>query len=286
MQKLLSDCAELALHAATGQAFHDAFLRSATRCVGAAGGYIVTLSEREIIDASSNLDESRSFAAAIATNAAAMSPREMTSSFSRGSLSTDDVFSAQRCDQLEFFRSYLPRLGVGKGIFRLWYDRDRVHFLTLFCSQYGNYRRFRERGLPALDRLWPVLAIAERLVQQPAASRPDAELRTDLMYRFKLTAAEYDTMSLVLRGLTNPEIAQVSGISVNTVRNRLAVCFPKIGASRRAEAVLLLSEARHEAPLSRRRPLAQFSRLVTAARTADAIKTAPAPLRASGTLRG
>jgi DNA-binding CsgD family transcriptional regulator len=57
-----------------------------------------------------------------------------------------------------------------------------------------------------------------------------------------LTAAEHETMRLVARGLTNREIAEVLGISLNTVRNRLATCFAKLSVSRRSEAVLFLLE--------------------------------------------
>ena len=75
-----------------------------------------------------------------------------------------------------------------------------------------------------------------------------------LRLEYRLPQAEHDTMAPVVRGLTNPEIAHIQGLSVNTVRNRLAASFQKLGATRRAEAVSLLSHAASE-------PSREFSKL-------------------------
>jgi DNA-binding NarL/FixJ family response regulator len=55
-----------------------------------------------------------------------------------------------------------------------------------------------------------------------------------------LTQRQRAIADLVCRGLTNPEIASVLGISRNTVRNQLAVTFRRLGVSTRAELVAVL----------------------------------------------
>ena len=85
------------------------------------------------------------------------------------------------------------------------------------------------------------------------------------MHEFKLTPAEYDTIALVSRGLTNPEIARLCCISPNTVRNRLAVCFRKLGASRRAEATFLFTQVDSSPPAQAREASSEYRRWVAAA---------------------
>lgn len=120
--------------------------------------------------------------------------------------------------------------------------------------------------MSVLNQVFPLLAIAERLTQRvpPTAAEANAQELTD---GCGLTAAEGKTMSLVVRGLTNPESAQVLGISANTVRSRLAVCFRKLGATRRTEAVFLMPAARQQRALSADSSVRAFRRLVAAART-------------------
>ena len=55
-----------------------------------------------------------------------------------------------------------------------------------------------------------------------------------------VTRQEQRVVHLVERGLTNPEIAGVLGVSIHTIRNQLASVFSKLQVSRRAELVYLL----------------------------------------------
>ena len=55
-----------------------------------------------------------------------------------------------------------------------------------------------------------------------------------------VTPHEQRVVHLVERGLTNPEIAGVLGVSRHTIRNQLASVFSKLQVSRRAELVYLL----------------------------------------------
>lgn len=58
--------------------------------------------------------------------------------------------------------------------------------------------------------------------------------------RMGVTAKEERVIRLLERGLTNPEIATVLGVSMHTVRNQLASVFRKLEVSRRAELVFIL----------------------------------------------
>ena len=55
-----------------------------------------------------------------------------------------------------------------------------------------------------------------------------------------VTPQEQRVVHLVERGLTNPEIAGVLGVSRHTIRNQLASVFNKLHVSRRAELVYIL----------------------------------------------
>ncbi len=55
-----------------------------------------------------------------------------------------------------------------------------------------------------------------------------------------VTRQEQRVVHLVERGLTNPEIAGVLGVSRHTIRNQLASVFNKLQVSRRAELVYVL----------------------------------------------
>ncbi len=55
-----------------------------------------------------------------------------------------------------------------------------------------------------------------------------------------VTPREQRVVHLVERGLTNPEIAGLLGVSKNTIRNQLASVFGKLQVSRRAELVYVL----------------------------------------------
>ena len=55
-----------------------------------------------------------------------------------------------------------------------------------------------------------------------------------------VTRQEQRVVLLVERGLTNPEIAELLGVSRHTIRNQVASVFGKLHVSRRAELVYLL----------------------------------------------
>jgi len=56
--------------------------------------------------------------------------------------------------------------------------------------------------------------------------------------RERLTTREYETLSLIARGLRNKEIARELGLSEATVKYHVAHLFEKLGVNGRTEAVL------------------------------------------------
>jgi DNA-binding NarL/FixJ family response regulator len=59
--------------------------------------------------------------------------------------------------------------------------------------------------------------------------------------RMGVTRQEQRVVHLVERGLTNPEIAALLGVSRHTIRNQVASVFSKLQVSRRAELVYVLA---------------------------------------------
>jgi two-component system NarL family response regulator len=60
---------------------------------------------------------------------------------------------------------------------------------------------------------------------------------SDRVLRQELTAREVEVLRLLVRGLTNREIANVYGISANTVKNHLNNLMAKLDVADRTEAV-------------------------------------------------
>ncbi len=58
-------------------------------------------------------------------------------------------------------------------------------------------------------------------------------------YELALTKREQETLALVARGLTNPQIADRLSISVSTVNFHVHNVLDKLGAKTRTEAVVL-----------------------------------------------
>ncbi|MBB3661636.1 DNA-binding NarL/FixJ family response regulator [Prauserella sediminis] len=72
---------------------------------------------------------------------------------------------------------------------------------------------------------------------------PDAGQRSDALARSGLTRREYEVLRLAAQGRTNPEIANVTGLTRNTVKTYLQSALHKLGARNRVEAIGKASEA-------------------------------------------
>ncbi|WP_116046940.1 response regulator [Amycolatopsis palatopharyngis] len=72
---------------------------------------------------------------------------------------------------------------------------------------------------------------------------PDAGQRSDALARSGLTRREYEVIRLAAQGRTNPEIAEATGLTRNTVKTYLQSALHKLGARNRVEAIGKASEA-------------------------------------------
>ncbi|MDQ0379602.1 response regulator [Amycolatopsis thermophila] len=72
---------------------------------------------------------------------------------------------------------------------------------------------------------------------------PDHASRSDALARSGLTRREYEVLRLAAQGQTNPEIAEMTGLTRNTVKTYLQSALHKLGARNRVEAIGKASEA-------------------------------------------
>jgi two-component system nitrate/nitrite response regulator NarL len=70
----------------------------------------------------------------------------------------------------------------------------------------------------------------------------DGEIPTGAMARTGLTRREYEVLRLAAQGRTNPEIAELLGLTRNTVKTYLQSVLQKVGARNRVEAISKASE--------------------------------------------
>jgi DNA-binding CsgD family transcriptional regulator len=147
-----------------------------------------------------------------------------------------DVLSAQRRDRLALYHEFLRPEAVSVFTTVMWRSGHSAHGITLARTRRG--ARFAAGELRALESLLPAIQLADAYVssrQREAAGEPfDAWARAS-----DLTAKEREVAALVVRGLTNGEIAGLLGVSRNTIRNQLASVFRKAAVSTRAELVFV-----------------------------------------------
>jgi DNA-binding CsgD family transcriptional regulator len=167
-------------------------------------------------------------------------PQEFTAALSLDVFRDDDVFSARRRREFSMFTEFLPSLSIRGSGGSAWTSGTAFSCYTLGIGGTSSLQRFFGRLAADLPLVRKVLATADRLHMLGMATVScDAPTFDGL----KLTRAEREILALVQRGLTNPEIAQLRGMSKNTVRNRLSNAFAKMGVTRRAEAVFVLDRS-------------------------------------------
>ncbi|WP_210583324.1 response regulator transcription factor [Streptomyces sp. GESEQ-35] len=71
----------------------------------------------------------------------------------------------------------------------------------------------------------------------------DTSQRSDALARSGLTRREYEVLRFAAQGKTNPEIADATGLTRNTVKTYLQSALHKLGARNRVEAIRKASEA-------------------------------------------
>ncbi len=114
--------------------------------------------------------------------------------------------------------------------------RERVHGALLLGRRYGCFT-YQEAAL--LRSIAGCLSICDTLAQRLDDQVGVALTTTIRCVDERLTPRQREVVEHVARGLTNPQIADALGITINTVRNRLAAIFARIGAGSRAELVTL-----------------------------------------------
>lgn len=72
---------------------------------------------------------------------------------------------------------------------------------------------------------------------------PDQAQRSHALARSGLTKREYEVLRLAAQGQTNPEIAEATGLTRNTVKTYLQSALHKLGARNRVEAIGKAGEA-------------------------------------------
>jgi DNA-binding CsgD family transcriptional regulator/tetratricopeptide (TPR) repeat protein len=133
---------------------------------------------------------------------------------------------------LELFQAALAL----PGIERWQFDLGRVRLA------YGERLRRRRAMVAAREQLNGALEIFERLRARPWMDRTNAELRATGQTKpragdnalDRLTAQEFEIVSLAASGLTNKQIAERLFLSHRTVSGHLHRAFPKLGVATRA----------------------------------------------------
>ena len=125
------------------------------------------------------------------------------------------------------------KLGV---LIALWDLGILADFFVSFSGENEDLAVYKE----FLNRLIPHLEIAVARIwrrDQP----PSLEQLLKRLRNIGMTAREVEVLWWLLQGKTNPEIATIMGVSVQTVKNHLGSAYPKLGVENRGAAFVQLS---------------------------------------------
>jgi DNA-binding CsgD family transcriptional regulator len=145
-----------------------------------------------------------------------------------------EMLPAWRRDQLSLYQRFLFPERVSVFTTVTWRPHQAVIGLSL--GRTGRGARFIRREIEKFEALLPAIQLGDALVtlRQRDAASFDAWAR-----EMGLSAREREVAALVVRGLSNREIAALLRTSANTVHNQLASVFRKADVSTRAELVFL-----------------------------------------------
>jgi DNA-binding CsgD family transcriptional regulator len=158
---------------------------------------------------------------------------------SRGRAIVDvEVLPHRRRDQLSFYRCFMHPERISVFTTTMWRTGTTV---SGFClARAGRGARFRAAEIRTLERLLATIRLADSFVTLLQPAREDASFEAWADH-VGLSVKERAVTALVVRGLKNPEIAAVLGVSPNTVRNQLVSAFRKADVSTRTELVFVAS---------------------------------------------
>jgi DNA-binding NarL/FixJ family response regulator len=160
-----------------------------------------------------------------------------------------------RMDGIEAARRILATSQTTKALMLTTFDLDEYVYRALSVGASGfllkdttaeeltNAVRVVARGDALLAP-----AITKRLIAEFARHRPRAEPSA----LDQLTPRETEVLTLIARGLSNPELAEYLVVSEHTVRTHISHVFAKLGVRDRAQAVIVAYEAGVVTPGDRR----------------------------------
>jgi DNA-binding CsgD family transcriptional regulator len=237
---LIRDLAEVAMGVGSAEEFRDHALARLTEAVGADAGSYCSVGQ-DPTGLSAALIGTVAPVAQLVRAVREVTPEELQRSLVPWTQQDADVLTAERRDRLYLYRGYLAAFGITRFALRGWRAGNRMCWVTLARTGPHDRRRFFARAASILDACFPVVALGERAhgrLQSSLAQLIPKDRTPEILE--SLTTCEAKVVGLLERGLTNREIASLLGLSVNTVRNRVASAFKRAGASRRAELVYLL----------------------------------------------
>jgi DNA-binding CsgD family transcriptional regulator len=152
----------------------------------------------------------------------------------RGAYCDVEVFSSHDRDRSPFYAEIVQPQGICKQIVASVRFRGKITG-SIHLERYALDPEFTERELAIVRDLLPSIGVTQAALERsPAGTAGEAVAR--LRSRFvALSRRERQLAELVMRGLSNREIAAQCNTSGNTVRNQLSRIFDKLGASSRAE---------------------------------------------------
>lgn len=119
----------------------------------------------------------------------------------------------------------------------LWESETLVDFFVNLSEK----TQSRSVNQHIFDRLVPHLEIAlGRIWRRSQPATPERLLKR--LRNSGLTTREVEVVWWLLQGKTNPEIATIIGVSVQTVKNHLGSAYPKLGVENRGAAFVQLSD--------------------------------------------
>jgi DNA-binding CsgD family transcriptional regulator len=157
-----------------------------------------------------------------------------------------DVVSSARRRELQVYRELLSPHGIKSFVTNVWRAPWGVFGFHLGRT---NGRPFAERETRQLRLLTPCVKLGQGLFakEQPTPHCLEAEWWAS---EWSLSSREREVARLVMRGLSNPEIALLLRVSTHTVRNHLVNVFRKADVSNRTELVFTMvaspKQTRHE----------------------------------------
>jgi DNA-binding CsgD family transcriptional regulator len=152
----------------------------------------------------------------------------------RGAYRDTEVFSTGYRDGSPFYADIVRPQGISKQIVALVTFRG-ARTGSIHVCRHGRASDFTDDEVEGVRAALPAIALAQAALDpQPTAlaAEPLRQLHSRLCV---LSARERQIVGLVMRGLSNQEIADHCGTALRTVRNQMSRIFDKLGASNRAE---------------------------------------------------